>query len=313
MAKQAEELGFNAVTTHDHIILDHSQKYHNSCGFAESVDVREKMGLSVTDFFETMSVLSYVAGITERVRMIPCALVLPWRNPVLLAKQAITLDNLSGGRFVCLVCIGNMPKDFEAMQVNYKDKGRILNEYLEVLKQFFSKGRCNFRGKFINIPDVEFDPKPIKLPLWYAGSFKSFALERVAKYADGFFPSGSPTAFERGLVDLREALRKYRRKESEIEVGTQFFFCLQKNSRMAQKMIRNTIESFYHGAKAMEKKVEAAFRNGLIGSPEDIIDKIQAYLDVGVQTFDLRVNALGLDDALNMMKLFAREVAPSFK
>jgi alkanesulfonate monooxygenase SsuD/methylene tetrahydromethanopterin reductase-like flavin-dependent oxidoreductase (luciferase family) len=270
------------------------------------------MGLPVTDFFETMTVLSYVAGITERVRMIPCALVLPCRHPVLLAKQAITLDNLSGGRFVCLVCIGNMPRDFAAMQVDYKVKGKILDEYLQVLKQIFSTGKVSFQGKYINLPDMEFDPKPINLPVWYAGSFEPFALERVAKYADGFFPGGSPAAFQEGLSELKKHLEKHGRRESDVEVGTQFFFCLQKDTRKAEAMIRHTIESFYHGAKSMEQKVEAAYNSGLIGSPDDIIRKIQAYLDVGVRTFDMRVNACDLSDAIHMMELFAADIMPSF-
>jgi alkanesulfonate monooxygenase SsuD/methylene tetrahydromethanopterin reductase-like flavin-dependent oxidoreductase (luciferase family) len=317
-AETAEKSGWDALSTHDHIFHDYDTRYHHAGGASELVDVRDKMGLPVTNIYETLTVFSYVAGFTERVRLISCALVLPWRHPILLAKQVITLDYLSGGRFVCLVCLGNIKSDYEAMGVQYKRKGKIIDEYLTILKQLLSTGKVNaFQGNHIKVPECQMAPAPINpIPLWYGGSFTPVAYERVAKYATGFFPRGSPQEYEKGLPMLKDQLEKHGRKLSEVKIGTQLFLCLGKDGEQARKIAKYTVASFFSGsewAKDRERRIEETYKANLFGTADDCIKKLQTYADAGVEIFDIRLIAPGLSDHLQMMKLFASDVISSYR
>ena len=191
---EAEELGFDAVTAHDHVSFGHAERYHFSLGTAEKVDENSKLGLPVNLFYETLTSFSYLAGMTKRIKFVPAAWVLPWRNPVLLAKQASTLHELSGGRLVFCVTLGNFRPDFSSMNVPWKLKGRILNEYLEALKQILrsdeSKGTISFKGDFTSISDLDFNPHPKNMPIWIGGTSEK-AFERIAKYGNGWLGGGA--------------------------------------------------------------------------------------------------------------------------
>lgn len=310
-AQYAESLGYYAVTTHDHVFISYDKRYHTSGGLAEFIDMKEKMGLPITNVFETLTVFSKIAGMTERIRLIPCAIVLPIRQPILFAKQAITLDHLSEGRFICNVCVGNIPSDFDAMGVNFKRRGKIMNEYLEIIKQIFSTGEVSFQGKYISIPECDIFPKPKNIPIWNASPFSRPGVRRAAKYAEGLFPSAlTPEQYEEGMPRLKKALRKYGRKETDIKtIGHQNFLCMRKDGVKARRSVKYTIEAFYHGE---QERIERTYKNALIGTPDDVINKLQGLSEVGVNVVDLRINAAGLDDALQMIKLFAKEVMPSF-
>jgi len=311
-AQNAESLGYYAVTTHDHVYINYEKRYHTAGGAADILDAREKMGLPIGNVYETLSVFSYVAGMTERILMIPCAVVLPIRDPILYAKQAITLDHLSDGRYVSNVCIGNIASDFEASRVDFSRRGKIMEEYIQILKQIFSTGKISFQGKYASIPEIEIFPRPKNLPLWYAGHFSPSALRRAAKYATGFFPgTTTPEQYIEGLPKLRKNLKKYGRKESDIKtIGNQNFLCLREDGEKARRSVRYTLEAFYHGRP--KERMEGAYKNGLIGSPDDVIKNLQRYANAGANTVDLRINAAGIDDGVQMIKLFAREVMPSF-
>lgn len=310
-AQYAESLGYYAVTTHDHVFMSYDQRYHTSGGLAEVIDMKEKLGLPISNVYETMTVFSKIAGMTERIHMIPCALVLPIRHPVLFAKQAITLDHLSDGRFICNVCIGNIPSDFDAMGVNFDKRGKIMNEYIDILKQIFSIGKVSFQGQYISISECEIFPKAKNIPIWTASSFSDPGIKRAVKYAEGMFlPALTPDQYVEGISKLKKSLKRYGRGETDIKtIGHQNFLCMRKDGEKARRNMKYTIESFYHGD---QKITEITYKNALIGTPDDVINKIQVLLDVGVNIIDLRINATGLDDALQMIKYFAKEVMPSF-
>jgi alkanesulfonate monooxygenase SsuD/methylene tetrahydromethanopterin reductase-like flavin-dependent oxidoreductase (luciferase family) len=324
---KADELGFDAITTHDHVSTSFDKRYHNAGGTAELVDERVKKGLSVTDFYETVATLSVLAGKTSRVRLIPCSMVLPWRHPILLAKQAITLHELSGGRFVLCVCIGNFESDFKAMGVDYSRKGKIIMEYLNVLKMILTspKGEASYEGKFINVPPSELLPRPsTKLPLWIAGFFNERAFERVARYGDGFLPAVSPDVFRKEMPRLRQFMQAKRRSIEELEVGTQTFMCVQRDGEEAKRKSRHTIESFFKGhefempdpsnpGKTMKETLaEGSLRAAFVGSPTQVANRIEEYLKEGCTFFDIRQINDSTESVVEMMTLFAKEVMPSF-
>ena len=323
---RAEELGFDAVTTHDHVYQSYDERYHNSGGVSELVDENEKNGLPL-NVFETVATLSVLAGRTTKVRLIPSAAVLPWRHPVLFAKQAVTLHELSSGRFVCFVVVGRWKTDFEVMNVRRNRRGRIMDEYLEVLYQMLrGKDEVNFGGKIIKLDRARFFPKPSKkLPIWIGGSFHDKVFERLVKYGDGFTPGTMPAdAFEEGLPRLRRYLTSHGRNPDDLEVGAQTFLCLLDNKEEAHSLSRYTIESFFHGPEfggpdpsdpsksVRDVLMSRVLKSALVGTTDDVIQKIDDYVKAGVHFFDIRQVNRSVDEIFGMMKTFAADVMPSF-
>ena len=324
----AEELGFDAVTAHDHVSTGYGNRYHNAGGMAEMVDEMDRKGLPVNNIYEAMTALSFVAGRTRRVRLIPTSAVLPWRHPVLFAKQAVTLHELSGGRLVCCVVIGNIESDFRAMGVDFRKRGRMMDEDLEILGLVFSgKGPSKFEGEFHSFGESEFLPKPTeKLPIWLGGSFSEVVMGRVARYGDGFLAGTVfPEGVRDGIVAMKEYLRAHGRDPGKVEFGSQTFMCLMNDASEARRRSRLTIESFFHGPEfdapdpknpsktVRETRVEGTVKAALVGSPDELIAKIEQFAAVGIQFLDIRQVNASLEEVLAQMKLFSSEVAPSFE
>jgi alkanesulfonate monooxygenase SsuD/methylene tetrahydromethanopterin reductase-like flavin-dependent oxidoreductase (luciferase family) len=322
----ADELGFDAITTHDHVSHSYNERYHNSGGISELVDEADKKGLPVTNFYETIASLSVLAGKTRKVKLIPCCSVLPWRHPVLFAKQITTIHELSNGRFVCCVCIGNTRSDFRAMNVPFELRGKILNEYLQVLQMILSdRKQVSFKGDFIEFPLSEFYPKPSKkIPIWIGGSFIEPVFERLLKYGDGFLPTGGFEAYQNGISRLNSYFRAHGRSMSQLQVGTQTFMCLMKDGEAAREKSRRTIESFFSGTEwdrpdpnnparpVREAQMAGTVEGALVGSPNEVIKKVEKFNEVGVNFFDIRLVNDSVDTVIEMLRLFSREVMPSF-
>lgn len=293
IGEAADELGFDAITTHDHVTHLLGQRYHNSGGLAESVDERVKSELPVTMMYETIVSLSVLAGLTKKVKLIPCAAVLPWRHPVLFSKQIITLQELSGGRFVCCVAIGKFESDFMVMGVSYAKRGIIMKEYLELLRLILSPGAkaIKFEGEFVNIPEMEFYPKPsIEVPIWIAGFLNSRAYTRVAKFGQGFVSMGDPAAYKRALPNLEQHLKDEKKKLSDITIGNQVFTCIMSERNRARRQLSYTIERFFEGKEFSEADpahpgktfrdtaIEEAHNGAIVGNADDAIKKIRRVL-----------------------------------
>src|SRR5947209_11041334 len=139
-------------------------------------------------FFEPTVTLAYLAGQTSRVRLGVSAYVLPYRNPVVTAKQIATLDVLSGGRVVLAVGTGWLREEFEALGVPFAGRGRRTEEYLEVCRALWRGGDAEFTGSSYRLPPVRTGPAPVQQPhppLWIAGD-SAAAIERAARAGDGW-------------------------------------------------------------------------------------------------------------------------------
>jgi alkanesulfonate monooxygenase SsuD/methylene tetrahydromethanopterin reductase-like flavin-dependent oxidoreductase (luciferase family) len=303
IALEAEYLGFDGVVVQDHVYYDARSKYHFNIGTAEKVDeVETKLGMPMNDFYESVTLLSYVAGMTKRIKLLPSTWVLPWRNPILIAKQAITLHELSAGRLIFCVGIGAREEDFAAMNVPFKTRGRMMNEHLETVKRIFA-GEPNF------------SPKPRNLPIWIAGTAIAAVYERIAKYGDGWLiswrTSVTPDGCRKELPMLNSHMQKYNRNVSELEIGRLTFLCVGKTNAEARRNAEYTVQSFHHGKG--EEIVQKTYATSFIGTPDDIIKITQEYLDAGVSVHDMKLIAPSIEAAIIMMKIFSKEVIPSFR
>jgi alkanesulfonate monooxygenase SsuD/methylene tetrahydromethanopterin reductase-like flavin-dependent oxidoreductase (luciferase family) len=188
---------------------------------------------------------------------------------------------------------------------------------LEVLKRVFSPEKTtSFSGKFVSFPELEFYPKPKNLPIWIASGMNPIGYERVAKYGDGWLPgSGSPESFAKAIPALDEHMKKHDRSVDELDIGRQTFLCIGKTADQARKATEYTVRSFYGGHEfdAMrDRYVDEAYKTSFANTTSGVIKLTEQFLDVGVNFHDMRLSAPSLESALEMLRIFAREVLPSF-
>ena len=176
LATRAEELEFDHLWAADHIVLPTqvSSPYPYSPTSVSPVD-------PAASFCEPMSVLCYLAGCTQRIKLGTHVLVLPYRNPVLTAKMVSTLDYLSGGRAILGIGAGWMEEEFKALGLNtFAERGAVTNEYIGILKELWTQDDPQFQGRHYQISGVKFNPKPVQKPhppIWVGGAHSSSCTE----------------------------------------------------------------------------------------------------------------------------------------
>ena len=308
VAQSTEELGFDSVTVNDHISWTRERRYHFAVGTVEAMDKVERG----TNAYDALTTISFVAGITQKIRLIPAGLVLPWRGPVMLAKQYATLQELSNGRAILGICIGNIEEDFRNFGVTFKERGAITNEYLAAIKELFSdKPEITFKGKYAEFSG-EFYPKATKLSIWIAGGFNLSGLKRAAQFADGWLPVGTPEQLRDGLNIIKDFQKEYGRTSIDLENGPETFACIAETSAKAWKIAEGTVRKF-GGLSEIARVAEGPFTEmNLVGSIDDVSKRIEEYEKAGANYVELKFIANNLQEVLDQMSLFASQIAPSF-
>ena len=173
-ARASEAAGFSGIAFTDHPAP--SQKWLAAGGH---------------DALDPFAALSFVAGVTEHLRLIPNIVVLPYRNPFLVAKAAATIDALSGGRFVLSVAAGYLRSEYRSLGVDFERRNELFDEALEVMTGVWSTDDFSFEGSGFVASGVTANPKPGHIPIWIGGN-SPLSRRRVARYADGWNPFPAP-------------------------------------------------------------------------------------------------------------------------
>ncbi len=311
VARRAEELGFDSLTVNDNVSYSFERRYHFSAGTMEAVDRSER----ATDAYEALTTLSFMAGMTRRIRLIPVGLVLPWRGPVMVAKQFVTVQELSNGRFVLGVCIGNTEEDFQNFNVEFRSRGVITDEYLMALKELFSdKPVIDFHGRYTQFRG-EFYPKPKKAPIWIAGGLSNPGLRRVARFADGWIPGGTPEQLKLCLKKVKEMQRAYGREGVLIENGPEVFICIAETSEKAWQVAGETVKKFGGLPEILRNfasKTSIFTERNLIGSVAEVSKRLLEYKEAGATYAELKFIANTLDEMLDQMALFESQIMSPF-
>lgn len=313
VATAAEELGFEAAWVHDYIVWTRElDRTHISCGSAEAIG-EDQLPL----FFESLTTLAYVAAKTSAIRLGVAVLVLPYRNPIVTAKQIATLDVLANGRLILGVGVGarrsTRNHDFEVLGVPRADKYERTREYLEVMRTVWMDERPAYAGRFVNFAATEIYPKPAQKPhppLWVGGS-SSRAVEWVAEFGTGWLPAWlTPEDYRQRAPALLEAVRAHGRDPDSITIATEIVTCVAERGEDARRRSDRTIDTLTAGFTVRTRAdAEAA---SLIGSVDEVSERIAAYAAAGVRHFELKFVYGSLDQLLEQMGLFASRIAPAF-
>ena len=178
----------------------------------DSLWLSERIGSSAPD---PLVALSYLAGRTTRIKFGMSVMVLPGRNPVVLAKQLATLDRLSNGRLLPAFGLGAVdPNEQQAFGVLREERGRRFDEALTVLRKCWIHDRITHHGEFFDYDDLRVEPKPKQSPpdVWLGGIAPS-ELRRVGRLSDGWLPSFvTPADVEKGRVEVERVAREHDRE-----------------------------------------------------------------------------------------------------
>jgi len=182
-AQAAEQVGFDSLWVSDHVIVPRSlaSRYpYNETG--------EFPFRAESPFLDPIATLLFIAGCTERVRLGTSVLIIPYRNPVVQAKELATLDFVSGGRLILGVGTGWMEEEFRALDVPFEHRGSRTNEYIQLIKQLWTSDDTSFSGRFYQLENVGFYPKPLQQPrppIW-GGGHSEPAFKRGGILCDGW-------------------------------------------------------------------------------------------------------------------------------
>ncbi len=149
------------------------------------------------DALDPFVALTWAAAATTRIRLMPNILVLPYRNPFLVAKAAATLDVLSGGRFTLAVATGYLKGEYRALGVDFEERNALFDEAVEVLRGVWSTDDFAYEGRHFTAHGQTANPKPAAMPPLWIGGNSQLTRRRVARYGDGWKPFHAPSATAR--------------------------------------------------------------------------------------------------------------------
>lgn len=271
IARQAEALGYDSLWTTDHVIMTRGQD--------------EPYG----HILEALTTLTYVAALTERIKLGVSVIVLPMREPVLFAKQTATLDLLSGGRLVMGLGAGWNEREFGYLGADFATRGKRLDEYIRALRVLWTSPDPRFEGQYVRFSEALFSPRspqPNGPPIVIGGGSRA-ALRRSATLADGWHATGLvPDEFAAGARRIRE-LADGRQVELQIRLHTR---------------VGEVLPDVHTAAGAVQTT--------LSGTVDEVVARVKEYRAAGLTHLVSNFGGESVAGYLQHMRRFAEEVRP---
>lgn len=269
IARKADELGYAWLPCSDHVAIP-----RRAVPFLGAV------------WYEPATTLAYLAGLTQRIRLLSHVLILPYHSPFDVAKQYATLDRLSGGRVILGVGVGHLRAEFKALHAPFEERGAVTDEAIQAIKALWSQEEATFRGRHFEFWEVRLAPRPVQRPhppIWVGGNSRR-AARRAAELGDGWIP------FQVTLEEVRDRL-EYVRSQPAFE---------QRRAPFDVVLAAGTVE-------LTQEAIESE-RAPFSGSPEQVIEDIRAAQALGVTGMTVGFRARSLEEYIERMERFAREV-----
>lgn len=265
-----EELGFDSVWATDHVIMP--------------TEHREPYGRLI----EPLTLLSFIASRCEKLRVGTSILVLPQRNPILVAKQAAALDVLSKGRLTLGFGAGWAEKEFRFMGSDFRRRGKVMDEAIELIRKLWKDEVVDFQGEFFHVEDALFLPKPVNrdIPIWIGGN-RGPSIRRAVRLGDGWHPVGPDLEeFAAGAARIREA-------RDDVTLSVRMSTDVRKRREV------------YVGANK-EKRAAVS------GSAAEIRKQIDGYARAGLEYYCASMNHPAAPEIVADLRKFAADVIRSY-
>ncbi|MFB8777926.1 TIGR03619 family F420-dependent LLM class oxidoreductase [Streptomyces broussonetiae] len=271
VARAADRAGFAYVGSCDHVAVP-----------------RRLAPAMSTVWYDPVATLAHLAAVTERVRLLSHVAVVGLRHPLLTAKQYATLDHLSSGRLILGVGAGHVREEFEALGVDFRRRGAVLDETLDALRAALGPEQFpEHHGKLYDFEGLGQLPRPAqpRVPLWVGGSSPA-AVRRAALKGDGWLPQGDPRDRLPDQIARLTRLREEAGVPDPLTVGA-------------------LTEPLYVGAPAWD-----VGHRTLTGPPDALAESLRAYRAMGVHQIQVRLRSRNRDELTDQIEAFGAEVAP---
>jgi probable F420-dependent oxidoreductase len=215
VARLAEELDYDSLWAIERLLYPVNPKAPYPATADGSLPLAYRRSL------DPLATLAYLAAATSRVRIGTSIINLPYHNPVLLARELSTIDVLSQGRLNIGLGVGWSPDEFEAVGVPMRERGRRAEEALQVIEAIWRDNPVEFEGRYFRVPESFFDLKPVQKPRppIYMAAYTPVTMDRVARLADGWIPSGVPVgAMEQMFAAIKQGAAEAGRDPSSLKL-----------------------------------------------------------------------------------------------
>ena len=283
-AERAEALGFESLWAWDHVIL----------GVEPAFPILDAVG-----------VLTAIAARTRRIRLGTGVLVLPLRNPTLAAKALGTLDSISHGRLILGVAAGWYAREFDAVGVDFKQRGRLFEKNLEILTRLWTEDRVTLRSDDINLREAVMRPRPAQRPRppILIGGYVDAVLRRVARMGDGWLTYFyTPESYRRAWEKIVGFAREAGRDPATLTGTNQLAIYVGRSREATETPLRRWLETEWDVAAWSESTIEHAIR----GSAEECAAQLRAHVASGVD----RIILIPYRYEPEQVERIAREVLP---
>lgn len=296
LAQAGERLRYSSVFVSDHVVLPTATRS------VYPYDPRGQFpGGAQQDYLEPLTLASYLAAGTKKVRIGISVLVIPYRNPVVTAKMLATLDVLSGGRVILGAGVGWLEEEFVALSTPpFRERGRVTDEYLRLMRECWTSEQIRFEGTYYRVSDIMVLPKPVQaggIPIWIGGHTDQ-AIRRAGELGDGWHPIGL-----RPPAQLHPP--EYADKAKQVHAWAQR---AGRDRATVTLTFRAPMEVWPKRAKP-----PTGDRKSFIGTADQVMADIRQYQALGVTHFVFDPTVQDLKHMLSNLERFAEEVLPKVK
>ncbi len=256
---------------------------------------------------EVMTTLAAIAARTTRLKFGPSVVVLPYRTPVVAAKEMATVDWLSQGRLFPAVGVGvELPREFDASGVPFAERGRRTDEAIRVMRLLWTQDEVTFQGDFYKLDRVSIFPKPWQTPppIWIGGKSEA-AMRRTARLGDGWIPSFiTPDEMRAGVQKVHDLAAAAGRQVPEDHFGTLINYAIADSEATALALA----QPYVPRGRVDEATMRQCTAFGPAGR---LIEKVEEYVKAGASKFILRP-LCPPDRMLEQLALVGEQVCPEF-
>lgn len=286
LAQHAEAVGFESIWVADHVAFPVT--FTSEYPYSAKGDFPTRFADPLMEPIATMGVL---VGATKRVKIGAAVLILPYRNPLLLARMMVTLDQFSGGRMIFSAGTGWLEEEFAALGAyDFKKRGRVTDEYIEIFKAISAGGDVGYQGETYSFAPVVSNPGAVQRPHppILIGGLSSPALRRVARHGTGWLAvTASPKQLVECLGTLKRLVAENGRRFEDISLSYKMFLGIDQ-----------------------PKQSRFDTREPGTGSVAEIIDDLKRIFDLGFTRVIVRYRGQGADQQTRQLKRFVDEIVP---
>ena len=272
LALDAERLGYDSVWVNHHVL---------NVGYIYD-------RLEGRPYYDALTTLTWIGALTERVRLGTTVLVLPYLNPLTLAKSAATLDAMSGGRVTLGVGVGMLREESDALGCDFSTRGAYSDESIRVMRELWSAEDASFSGRFFNFGPVKFAPKPVQpggIPILIGGMSRA-AMRRCARLGDGWHPNG-------GTIESVGAAYESIKRDAERR---------GRDPDAVSLVVRCELD--VRDAKAGDPNAP------MVGTPDELARSVEGFRRIGASEMVLGISGADVERIRRIQAAFAERVMP---